>query len=133
MLPGTVRLSIAWHWGRGPGTFPGCAASRTERMLNSSSRAVVRLVRSRRFATAQTTATQWPPTLRAFVEGTPIITRKLPLVGRVEIDFGTSMLNYVDPTILNDRSAMTSGIMKPQRDATRRPRQINAMACCGFV
>ena len=115
----------------------------TERMLDSSSLAVVGLVRSRRFATAQTTGTQWPPTLRAFVEGTPIITRKLPLVGScVEIDFGTSTLNFGAPAslcrfMMSDVMALrslsivgsTCGVVY---NATRRPRQINAQ-CDGVV
>jgi hypothetical protein len=82
--------------------------------------------------------TEWPSSLKDFVSGTPILTRPLPFVGRVQIDFGTAMMNFgaitsltgfamSDILYLRSLSIMgsLSGIIY---NITRSPKQLNAVA-----
>jgi hypothetical protein len=78
------------------------------------------------------------------VNGTPIVTRKLPFVGNVTIDFGTAMMNFgavtslsgfcmTDVLLLRGLSVMGSlcGIVY---NVTRVPKQLNAVAWgCVFI
>jgi hypothetical protein len=81
--------------------------------------------------------TVWPPTFRAFVQGIPIRTRSLPYIGQLEIDFGTTMMNFgaitslsgfvcTDVLYLRSLSILGSacGIVY---NMTRVPKQINAV------
>jgi hypothetical protein len=86
--------------------------------------------------------TEWPSSLKDFINGTPILTRPLPYFGRVQIDFGTSMMNFgaitsltgfamSDILYLRSLSIMGSlcGIVY---NISRVPKQLNAVAW-GFI
>jgi hypothetical protein len=86
--------------------------------------------------------TEWPSSLKDFVSGTPILTRPFPYFGRVEIDFGTSMMNFGAITsltgfamsdILYLRSLSIMGsLCGVVYNITRVPKQVNAVAW-GFI
>lgn len=81
--------------------------------------------------------TEWPSSLKEFVNGTPILTRPFPYVGRVQIDFGTSMMNFGAITsltgfamsdILYLRSLSIIGsLCGITYNITRAPKQLNAV------
>ena len=85
--------------------------------------------------------TRWPSSFKAFVTGTPIVTRQLPYLGRVTIDFGTSMMNFGAITSLT--GFMMTDVLKLRTlsivgslcgvvyNITRTPRQLNAVAWGG--
>ena len=82
--------------------------------------------------------TCWPSSPRDFVQGTPITTPPLPLVGRCSIDFGTCMLNLGAITSLSGflmtdvlwlRSLSVVGsFCGITYNLTRVPKQYNAVA-----
>ena len=88
--------------------------------------------------TVITHQTEWPKSFQDFVHGSPIVTRPLPLMGRVTIDFGTTMMNFgaitsltgfvmTDVLYLRTLSIVgsTCGIIY---NITRVPKQLNAVA-----
>ena len=89
-------------------------------------------------SSSKTTTAQWPSSLQDFVMGTPIITRRLPYLGSVTIDFGTSMMNLgavtsltgfmMTDVILLRTLSIFGSVCGITYNLTRAPKQINACA-----
>jgi len=86
---------------------------------------------------ASTGRMKWPPSLSAFISGTPIVTTKLPRLGAVELDFGTLMMNFGAITSLSGfmmtdviylrALSMVGSACGVTYNITRVPKQLNAV------
>jgi len=98
---------------------------------------------SRRFKSnsSEPNKTQWPSSLSDFVQGTPVVTRKLPYFGLVQIDFGTTMMNFGAITSLSGFMmsevlylrglSIIGSLCGVTYNLTRVPKQLNAVAWAG--
>jgi CRP-like cAMP-binding protein len=96
------------------------------------------LLPARTTSFSSTKKTRWPSSLHDFVMGTPIVTRQLPYLGNVSIDFGTTMMNlgaitslagFMMTDVLLLRTLSIFGSMCGiTYNMTRVPKQINACA-----